>query len=92
MEHTDVHKKAVLVEHTFVKNKITVLMEHTGVHTMAVLMEHTGVQRMNKHKGSHQSNATVFNNIHKRIILGLHVSTTDGSSSGPHNTDPDINF
>jgi len=22
--------------------------------------------------------------------LGLHVSTTDESSSGPHNTDPDV--
>ena len=31
------------------------------------------------------------NSIHTElIILGLHVSTSDGSSSGPHNIDPDI--
>ena len=34
----------------------------------------------------------VFNSIHTKIItLGLHVSTSDGSSWGPHNnTDPDM--
>jgi len=44
-----------------------------------------------KSKGSLQSNTTVFSSIHNRIIiLGLHVSTSDGSSSGPHgNIDPD---
>jgi len=40
-----------------------------------------------------QSNTTAFNSYSYRLILGLHVSTLGGSSSGPNNNiDPNILF